>query len=107
MKQDKKPYWTTPHGTKYDFINEQAGYVRAHVDFTVNLKRLLLFEEFCDVTGRFFPIVVKDAIWEKMDKEIRNGNVEEIGKYIKEEYLQKWDSSSKFSSGSNLQDPVN
>lgn len=103
-QETNQPYWTTPHGTKYDFINEQDGMVRARIDFTVNLKRLLLFEEFCDMTGKFFPIVAKDAIWQKMENEIRNAKTEEIGNYIKEEYLKRWDSNT---GPLSLQDPVN
>ena len=110
MKQDKKPIWTTPHGTKYYFIdekNDEFGTVRVQVDFLVNLKRLLLFEEFCDVTGKFFPIVVTDAIREKMDNEIRNSNAEKIGNYVKEEYLKKWDSNANRTYRVNLQEAVN
>jgi hypothetical protein len=105
MKQEtRKEFFTTPHGTKYEIIHED--FVRVHVDFTVNLKRLLLFEEFCNVTGELFDFVVKDAIWEKMDSNIRDANIEQIGRYIKEQYLEKWDPKADKIHSNKLQDPV-
>jgi hypothetical protein len=107
MKKQNTKYWTTPHGTKYEFIDAENGYVRVHVPFHMNLNRLLMFEEFCETTGEVFEFLVKEAIWEKMDTSIRDANVDQIGKYIKEQYLEKWDSKAHKIQSNRLQDPVN
>lgn len=83
----------TQYGTKYTFHPEFPYQARLHETIHINLNRLNLIEEYCDITGSFLHSFIEDAIYEKMDREVREPNLEKIGRHIRQRFLRKWDTS--------------
>lgn len=84
----------TKGGTKYYRHSPEFPSVKVYTDFHINIDRLNLLERFCDVAGYIdLRIFVRDAIYEKADREMRNPDLERITRRIRQDYLEKWDVS--------------
>lgn len=85
--------WRSKYGTDYRIHSKYPQTAGVTINFWINVERLDLIEELCDLIGTSFKGFVEEAIYEKMDREVREPNLERFKRQVHQRFLTKWDTT--------------